>query len=127
MPVEWLRIAATAVVVAFIPAPISVAAQEPAERTVMLSLVAGKATGAELQAGPGAPVLRAYKGERLALRWTSDRPARLHLHGYDVEVAVAADNAATMRIEARATGRFPIETHGVRHATVLYLEVLPRP
>lgn len=86
----------------------------------------------------GARTLRARQNDTLVLRWRSDEAVTLHLHGYDVEIAVEPDRAATMTIEARATGRFAVEAHGfgdatgtktsagTRHVTLLYLEVHPR-
>ena len=83
----------------------------------------------------GAKSLRAVQGERVALRWTSDEPATLHLHGYDVELTVLPGTPGTMAFQAYATGRFPITLHGDRRAgqagghkekTLVYLEVHPR-
>jgi len=72
--------------------------------------------------------LRVAKGDRVVLRWTSDRAIALHLHGYDVEAAIAAKGATTMRFTAGIAGRFPVSEHrhgAARERTVLYLEVLP--
>jgi hypothetical protein len=76
----------------------------------------------------GARTLRVQQGDQVSLRWTSDRPITLHLHGYDLELEIEPGVAAAMQFEARATGRFPVEIHqpGGRHATLLYLEVHPR-
>ncbi|MGQ0577838.1 MAG: hypothetical protein ACT4PQ_02880 [Betaproteobacteria bacterium] len=79
--------------------------------------------------------LRAVEGEQLALRWVSDEPATVHLHGYDVELKLVPGVPGTMTLQAYATGRFPITLHGGGHAgqpgtrkerTLLYLEVHPR-
>lgn len=72
--------------------------------------------------------LRVAKGDEVVLRWTSDRPIALHLHGYDVETKVPAKGEATMRFTAGIAGRFPVSEHGSgagHHRAVLYLEVLP--
>jgi len=66
------------------------------------------------------------RGEAVELTWTADRRSVLHLHGYDIEVTVDAGTPQTMAFRAVATGRFPIEIHGVRHTVLLYLEVHPR-
>ena len=73
-------------------------------------------------------VVRVRQGDEVTLRWTSDGPYALHLHGYDLEAKVAPETPASMRFSARASGRFPIEIHGARvqERTVGYLEVHPR-
>lgn len=74
-------------------------------------------------------VLRVHVGDDVVLRWTSDRALTLHLHGYDIEVRVVPGAPTTMRLSARAAGRFPIELHDERpgrEATLAYLEVHPR-
>jgi hypothetical protein len=77
-------------------------------------------------AGPG--VVRIRQGEMVEILWTSDEAARVHLHGYNIETQVEPGASASMRFHARATGRFPIETHGIgadskRHITLVYIEV----
>ena len=57
-------------------------------------------------------LMRVHEGDAVKLRWTSDRPLVLHLHGYDIEQRVAADAVAEFGLTAYATGRFPIEIHG---------------
>lgn len=73
-------------------------------------------------------VVRVQQGDEVTLRWTTDRPLTLHLHGYDIEEKLAPGPPLSMRFTARATGRFPIEIHGPRgeERTVGYLEVHPR-
>ena len=56
-------------------------------------------------------LMRVHQGDAVKLRWTSDRPLVLHLHGYDIEQRVAADAVAELKFTASATGRFPIEIH----------------
>jgi FtsP/CotA-like multicopper oxidase with cupredoxin domain len=85
--------------------------------------------GGRLASGP--KVIRVSEGETVEIRWTTDAPAEIHLHGYDIETWVAPGAPATMAFEAFATGRFPITLHGSdgrghAHGTPLYLEVLPR-
>ena len=75
--------------------------------------------------------IRVGKGEVIELRVTSDEAAELHLHGYDVEFAVEAGEPTGIVIEAYATGRFPITSHGWgggghAHDALTYLEVHPR-
>lgn len=73
-------------------------------------------------------VIRVQQGDEVTLRWTTDRPLTLHLHGYDIEAKLVPGTPVAMRFTARATGRFPIEIHGPRgeERTVGYLEVHPR-
>lgn len=73
-------------------------------------------------------VVRVTHGDEVTLRWTTDRPVTLHLHGYDLEATLAPGAPGLMRFTARATGRFPIEVHeaGGGERTVGYLEVHPR-
>jgi hypothetical protein len=56
-------------------------------------------------------LMRVHQGDAVKLRWTSDRPLVLHLHGYDLEQRVATDGVAELTFTASATGRFPIEIH----------------
>ncbi len=73
-------------------------------------------------------VVRVRQGDEVTLRWTTDRPVTLHLHGYDLEEKLTPGASRSMRFVARATGRFPIEIHGARGGdrVVGYLEVHPR-
>jgi hypothetical protein len=57
-------------------------------------------------------LMRVHEGDIVTLRWTSDRPLVLHLHGYDIEKRVAAEGVTELAFTAYATGRFPIEIHG---------------
>jgi hypothetical protein len=72
-------------------------------------------------------VIRVGQGDEVILRWTTDRAVAVHLHGYDIEKALAPGTPATMWFVARATGRFPITRHhGPDEVTLGYLEVHPR-
>ena len=82
---------------------------------------------------PSLRLVRVKQGDAVRLRWTSDRPIILHLHGYDIEVTVEPVNVAEMSFLARATGRFPVEEHkphaqgGHAHGEALVrIEVRPR-
>ena len=82
-------------------------------------------------------LVRVYQGDIVTLRWLTDETVALHLHGYDIELAVTPSKPEEMTFEAFATGRFPVEAHrfgaadGHHHdhegeeKTLLYLEVLP--
>jgi len=74
-------------------------------------------------------VIRVNQGDDVTLRWTTDRAMTIHLHGYDLEQKLTPGKPASMRLTARATGRFPIEVHahgGGGDRTIGYLEVHPR-
>jgi hypothetical protein len=89
-----------------------------------------------MTAGTVAPewrTLRVKQGDAVELRWTSERPVRLHLHGYDLELTVKPGEPAVMAFKATIAGRFGLSTvrddsggRGHQHgARVLYLEVHP--
>lgn len=79
-------------------------------------------------------LVRVKQGDTVKLRWTSDRPIVLHLHGYDIERKVEPGTVSEMAFVARATGRFSVEEHkpdakgGHSHgeAALVRIEVLPR-
>jgi hypothetical protein len=79
-------------------------------------------------------LVRVKQGDFVKLRWTSDRPIVLHVHGYDIERKVEPGAVAEMAFVARATGRFSVEEHkpdakgGHSHgeAALVRIEVLPR-
>lgn len=92
--------------------------------------------GRRLQEGPR--TIRLARGEKALLRWTTDERALLHLHGYDLEVALEPGVRTPMPIDARLVGRFSVTAHGFgpaagkapaaahRHEpALLYLEVHP--
>jgi hypothetical protein len=77
-------------------------------------------------------LIRIKQGDVVNLRWTTDRPLTLHLHGYDIEKRVAPGTATEMTFTAYATGRFPVHVHaqgaGQAHeeAPLVNVEVYPR-
>jgi hypothetical protein len=56
--------------------------------------------------------IRVHQKDVVTLKWSSDRPLTIHLHGYDIEREVKPGAGAEMKFTARATGRFTVETHG---------------
>ena len=93
----------------------------PQAKQFTISLVNGAAVGAP-------DTIRVKQGDDVELRWSSDKPMDVHLHGYDIEIKVAPGATAVMSFEAKIPGRFPVEPHGEdhgRHRPVIYLEVLP--
>jgi len=80
-------------------------------------------------------LIRVNEGDIVKLRWTSDQPLILHLHGYDIEKRIAAGAVTVLAFTAYATGRFPIHVHaqgtavgGHAHedAPLAIIEVYPR-
>jgi hypothetical protein len=80
----------------------------------------------------GNKTIRVEGGDAVEITWYADRPAVVHLHGYDIEITVDAERPRIMSFKAHATGRFAIELHGgpgtggPRHTVLTYLEVHPR-
>lgn len=81
----------------------------------------------------GEGTIRISQGEDVELRWTTDEPLDIHLHGYDIEKMLVPGEDAGMNFKAYATGRFPITVHGSPGShdhgdgerTLAYLEVYP--
>jgi hypothetical protein len=72
-------------------------------------------------------LIHAAQGDEIVLRWSTDEPITIHLHGYDIEKDLKPGAVITMWFVATATGRFPITRHGRGEETPLaYLEVHPR-
>jgi len=72
--------------------------------------------------------VRVKEGDDVELRWTSDRPVTLHLHGYEIDAKVAPGKPAAMAFNAKFAGRFPVHEHAEgpsNHRPVLYVEVYP--
>ncbi|HEV2546395.1 MAG TPA: hypothetical protein VGU20_03595 [Stellaceae bacterium] len=80
-------------------------------------------------------LIRVKEGDVVMLRWTTDRPVVLHLHGYDIERLVTPGAVTELRFKATATGRFPVNLHAQREradgraqheAPLVNVEVYPR-
>jgi hypothetical protein len=56
-------------------------------------------------------LIRVTEGDVVKLRWTTDRPVLLHLHGYDIERRVVPGTVTDLAFTAYATGRFPVHIH----------------
>ena len=98
-------------------------AQEGAQKIIEVRI-----ENREVVAPQGA--IRVTQGDQLELRWQTDETVELHLHGYDIEIRVQPNTASVMEIEAFASGRFPITSHGWGseghgHDALTYLEVYP--
>jgi hypothetical protein len=110
----------------------------------LLLITAGPALAAELtfdikiergRVPDAIRLIRVNEGDVVKLRWTSDQPIVLHLHGYDIEKRVAPGAITELAFTAFATGRFPIHVHaqgagagGHTHedAPLATIEVYPR-
>src|SRR6266571_2404636 len=66
------------------------------------------------QVAPNMRLIRVKQRDVVKLRWGTDQPLTLHLHGYDIEQKVEAGTIAEMKFTARATGRFPVHLHDAR-------------
>src|ERR1044072_590305 len=86
-------------------APLVARAAEPPGKAFELAIVKGRVDGAQ-------ETLRVRKGDKVELRWTSDRRIALHLHGYDIETTVTPGTPAAMSFQASIAGRFPVSEHG---------------
>jgi hypothetical protein len=92
-----------------------------AERLFDLTIAHGRLTG-------GQDTVRVQQNDNVVLRWRSDRPIFLHLHGYEIETRVVPGTVAETRFKAHAAGRFPIHLHAAQarsEAVLVYLEVYP--
>lgn len=79
-------------------------------------------------------LLRVKQDDAVKLRWASDQPIILHLHGYNIEKSVEPGTVTEMAFIARATGRFSVEehkpnargSHAHGKASLVRIEVRPR-
>ena len=118
---SWLRKWS---VFALLLAPLALAAAEP--NVIELGIVRGKPEG-------GVRTVRLERGDSFALAVRSDEALEVHVHGYDVKLSVAANARASVRLDAKLVGRFPVTAHlhgaagkKAHEPTLLYLEVHPR-
>ncbi|MGH8458201.1 MAG: hypothetical protein ACRESV_02520 [Nevskiales bacterium] len=73
----------------------------------------------------GPAVIQVGQGEQVTLQVTSDHADELHLHGYDLQLALPAGQAARLSLTAERSGRFEYELHHA-HRELGVLEVRPR-
>ena len=84
----------------------------------------------EIEVRNGAPVaapaaMRVRQGDEVMLRVRSDRDDELHVHGYDLHLALRAGVPGELRFSADRSGRFDCELHHAG-ASLGALEVEPR-
>lgn len=65
--------------------------------------------GGELDASSDS--IRVNQGDSVTLAISSDEHGMVHLHGYDIEVSVGPDEHGEIKLDASATGNFPITFH----------------
>ena len=78
--------------------------------------------------------IRVTEDDTVHLHFTTDAPVVLHVHGYDVENAVAPGPMTAITFKTDVTGRFAVEIHGPTgshgsaegHPPLMFLEVYPR-
>jgi hypothetical protein len=73
----------------------------------------------------GPESFRVRQGEHVTLRIESNANDELHLHGYDLKLAIRAGEPATLQFAASRSGRFGIELHK-HHSELGALEVYPQ-
>lgn len=75
--------------------------------------------------------IKVKQGDSVELKWTSDQPIKMHLHGYDMQIAVDPGEPTVTAINAKIAGRFSVEKlaekgGGHHHGgKILYFEVHP--
>ena len=82
----------------------------------------------------GEKKIQVFQGDTITLLWQTDETVKLHLHGYDIKKTIATNKITPMLIRARATGRFPVTSHGFsgekKHthgkSALFYIEVYPK-
>lgn len=122
----WLRALSTAFVSALSLAAIEWPAAIAAELTFELRVANGRVP-------QNMRLIRVKRNDVVTLKWSTDAPMSIHLHGYDIEKELKPGIVTEMAFTARATGRFTIEPHigktptgGHAHGVVLVtIEVVP--
>ena len=82
-------------------------------RCMLLPMAGALASSVGVQAAE-LTLIRVKERDVVKLRWGTDQPLTLHLHGYDIEQKVEAGAITEMKFTARATGRFAIHLHDAR-------------
>jgi hypothetical protein len=88
-------------------------------------------------ANPVQKDIRITQGDVLELVFTTDEPAELHLHGYDIYLNVVPGTPAVLRVDAKIAGRYALESHRFGsvateprgaddHLVLLHLSIYPR-
>jgi len=123
--VQWLMtVVFISCSILFVPTP---AVAQTGEGTAVLIELVIQDRQVQLESN----VIRVTQGQTVNLVWKSDEAGKLHLHGYDIEFEVSPDEPTVITFRARATGRFPVTSHGFGgkkrhgHDAMIYIEVYP--
>jgi hypothetical protein len=76
----------------------------------------------------GDETLKVHQGDQVQVRFSSDRPMVLHVHGYELEAKIAPPAPTLLSFKADLPGRFPVHEHregAGNHRAVLFIEVHP--
>jgi hypothetical protein len=82
-------------------------APQPADHEIQVFELAIEKRGVAL----ADDAIRVRQGQQVKIRWLTDEPASVHLHGYDIEASLSPGTPVVWNFEANATGRFAIEAH----------------
>jgi len=93
------------------PAPISEPAPVAATGPVALPPIEVEIQVAQGRRVAGPDRILARQGNEVVLKVSSDRPDKLHLHGYDLHAEVRPGAPAALVFTATHTGRFAYELH----------------
>lgn len=94
------------------------------------SIASSQSLSVEISGGrvKGDETLKVRQGDQVQVRFLSDKPIILHLHGYDLDVKVVSPAPAFLNFKAKMAGRFPMHEHRTgagNHRAVLFIEVYP--
>ena len=101
-------------------APIAGLAAAASPKSFSVELAGGRVKGED--------TLKVRQGDQVQVRFSSDRPMVLHLHGYNITARVVPPAPAVMTFKATLAGRFPVHEHrqgAGHHRAVLFIEVHP--
>lgn len=77
----------------------------------------------------GPPTLQVTEGDDVTIELEGDDAMEIHLHGYDLSVAVVPGQTVSLSFRADIVGRFPAEPHdhdGAHRPALFYIEVYPK-
>ena len=124
VPSTALLLASSALALEATPPPRPVPAADAAGPVVDLRVAGRKPVG-------GLRTVRSVRGQTILLNVSADEKMTIHLHGYDLQRAVAPGVTTVVSFKAHAAGRFPVTAHltgAVHHGpepTLLYIDVHP--